>query len=263
MSEPVQNDYRLLLDLDALFDSRFGTLLKLDRDAAHLAVRNGYQIRDWDNMEALTEGKITNDQFDKAYAARNRETLQKSIITGIPHVLVMYINQLQDRFLRRVNVSTITITLNTFPYQLPGPDIQAMVEALGVIIPEHVKINAVRVNLQKLDPDNLKASFDAWCTYDFDAWLKIHQEALLFKRANSVTVILPQRHLSAPEQYELADDEDLNKLDKCSLLAMVMEEFIHLEFLPIGDFCFFTPGNYSSSSPSSSSSASGSATKSP
>lgn len=251
MSDPVQNDYRLLLDLDALFDTRFGTLLKMNKEAALLAVRNGYQIRDWDNMEALTEGKIKNAHFDKIYSNRNRETLQKSIISGIPHVLVRYIKQLQDRFLRQVNVSSISITINIAPYTLPGPDVQAIVEALGVIIPEHVQISAARVNMDKLTPEELKKSFDGWVTYDFDAWMKVHHEDLLFKRANSVTVILPQRHLSAPEQYNVAEDAALNQLDKCALQAMVLEEFIHLEHLPIGDFCFFTPGNYTSSSSSS------------
>jgi hypothetical protein len=247
-----EQDHRLLLDLDALYDTRFGTLLQLNPEAALQAIRNGYQIREVDDFETLTHGAVTNEQFKKAYAARNLDTLKKSIITGIPVVLISHIETLVERMERGVDVSHVSITLNTWPYILPGPVIEAMVEALGVLIPPFVQINSRRINPKKLGPTDFKALFDGWVTYDFDAWFTMHHEELLYRRANSLTVILPRLHVSAPGEYDTQEDEAMNKLDKQSLHAMVLEEFIHLEHLPVVDFCFFTPGSYSSSSSSSS-----------
>lgn len=255
-------NHNLLLDLDALYDTRFGTLLLLNREAAIQVVRNGYQVREIDDFEKLSEGLITNAQFKEAYAKRDLDTLKKSIITGIPAVLISHIETLRERMERGVNVERVSITINTWPYLLPGPVISAIVEGLGVLIPEYCSISARRIDPNKVGPQAFQAAYDGWCTYDFDSWLAKHHEELLYRRANNLTVILPRLHISAPEEYETQEDEAMNKLDKPSLQAMVLEEFIHLEHLPVVDFCYFTPGSYSSSSSSSSSSsaASGSST---
>lgn len=249
---PENQEHRLLLDLDALYDTRFATLLLLNKDAAIQAVRNGYQIRELDDFETLTGGLVTNEQFQKAYAARDLDTLKKSIITGVPLVLITHIETLVERMERGVNVKHVSITINTWPYILPGPVIEAIVEALGVLIQPFVHINSRRINPKSLNPVTFKGMFDGWATYDFDSWFAMHHEELLYRRANELTVILPRLHISAPEEYETQEDEAMNKLDKQSLHSMVLEEFIHLEHLPVVDFCFFTPGSYGDSSSSSS-----------
>ena len=243
---PVGADkrYRLLLDLDALFDTRMGTLLGISKEGANLCVKNGYQIREWDDFETLSEGKIRNSDYQYQYANRNIDTLKRSIITGLPVVINSYIDTLMERIVRNVDVDMVSITLNTFPYHLPGPIVQSMIECLGTLVPEFVKINAVRHPHEILDPLTLKGAYDGWATYAYDEWLKVHHQALLFKRINSVTVILPRVHTSDPRKQEVQEDEAINQLDKHSLQAMVMEEFIHLEHLPVVDFCFFTPGSY-------------------
>ena len=256
------NDHNLLLDLDALYDTRLGTLLRLNKEAVLKVVRNGYHVREIDDFETLSEGLVTNAVFKEAYAKRDLDTLKASIITGIPAVLMTHIETLRERIERNVNVTRVSITVNTWPYLLPGPVIAAIVEALGVLIPEYVHISSRRLDLSKVGPMEFQKAYDGWCTYDFDAWLAVHHEELLYRRANDLTVILPRLHISAPEEYETQEDESMNKLDKPSLQAMVLEEFIHLEHLPICDYCYFTPGSYKSSSSSSGSrsAASGSST---
>lgn len=255
-------DHNLLLDLDALYDTRFGTLLRLSKAAAIQVVRNGYQVREIDDFERLSEGLVTNEVYQKAYAERDLDTLKKSIITGIPAVLITHIETLRERLERGVNVERISVTVNTWPYLLPGPVISAIIEALGVLLPEYCSVTSRRIDMSKTGPQALQSAYDGWCTYDFDSWFAKHHEELLYRRANDLTVILPRLHISAPEEYETQEDEAMNKLDKPSLQAMVLEEFIHLEHLPVVDFCYFTPGTYSSSSSSSNSAsaASGSST---
>lgn len=247
MDSSNNSEYRLLLDLDALLDTRLGTLLLLDPAAPKTAVENGYYTRTIDDFEELTTGAVTNEQFNVAYAKRDLDTLKSSIITGIPHVLVSYLETIRERYLRKLEVSNVLIDINLFPYTLPGPDVQMIIQAFGVMIPEFVKINAVRVDPTTLPPDEFKKSYDGWCTYDFDAWFKVHHQTLLFKRANELTVILPRLHISKPGEL----DEKLNGfqgLDTHNLHAMVMEEFIRLEYLPVCDYCFFTPGMYGNES---------------
>lgn len=267
------NHYRLLLDLDALLDTRMGTLLLLNKAAASAAIENGYHTRLNDGFGKLTGGLITDEQFTEAYAKRDIDTLKKSIITGIPHVLVTYVETLKVRLLRNLEVDSISIDLNIYPYILPGPDVQMMIHAFGTIIPDYVKINVTRLSPDQLPPDVFKAAYNGWATYNFDEWFQAHHQTLLFKRANELTVILPRLHLREPEEYD-KQPEGLRDADPHNLHAMVMEEFIRLEYLPVCDFCFFTPGTYasppagedqtdgSSSSSSSSGSASGSSTKS-
>lgn len=258
MARP-DNRHDLLLDLDALFDTRMGTLLQLHKPAGVVAVKNGYHTRVQDDFERLTDGLVTDKAYQDAYAARDIDTLKRSIVTAIPAVLTNHILSMEEQLLRGINVSSISITLNTYPYVLPGPVAQAMVEVLGTVIPAHVNLGITRYDPAILKPHDFRDQFDGWATYAYNDWFALHNEELLVRRANELTVILPRLHQRPPEEFR-HEDEALNDLDKLNLHAMVMEEFIRLEYLPVADFCFFTPGTYSSYSPAPSGSESGSST---
>lgn len=258
MARP-ETRHDLLLDLDALFDTRMGTLLRLHKPAGVVAVKNGYHTRTRDDFERLTEGLVQDKAYQEAYAERSLETLKRSIVTAIPAILTNHIQSMEERLLRGIEASSISITINTFPYILPGPVAQDIMQVLGTIIPAHVNIGVARYDPKDLKPREFKQQFDGWVTYAYQDWFALHHQELLVRRANELTVILPRLHERPPEEFR-HEDTALNELDKLNLHALVMEEFIHLEYMPVCDFCFFTPGTYSSSSNGPTGSASGSST---
>lgn len=247
----TNSNHDLLLDLDAFMDTRYGTLLRMGRKIANTCADNGYRYREFDDFGQLSGGLITHKQFQEEYAKRNMITLKRSIMTGLVVVLREYIKNLEERLYRGVDVTRISVTINTFPYVLPGLLCERYVQTLAGVLPPYVVVGHGRYDPKKLTPQVMKESFDAWCTYEFDSWLTTHHQALLMNKINQLAVILPRLHVRDPGEFKDEEDTAMEQLDMTSMMEMVMEEFIHLEHLPVMDFCYYVPQSYSSGSASS------------
>jgi len=236
--------YTLLLDLDGLFDTRMGTLLTLDQGiASYLSVKD-YQSRQMDDFETLTGGRITNQAFMDRYANRDADILRKSMITGIVPVLITYLDGLKERMFRKVDVSSIRVDINLYPYSIPAPTIETIKNCLAALLPPYVEVGAGNYALDKLTPEFMDRYYNGWVCYDIHAWLELHQEALLVKPINGVSAILPKLFKKEPGEHENADDEVFRGADKHGLFELVMEDFLHIEHVPVADFCFIVPGTY-------------------
>lgn len=233
----------LLLDLDCLFDTRMGTLLDLDPEiAGHLSV-SAYRERLLDDYTALTQGRVTTEAFNARYATRNLDILQKSIITGIVPVLITYVEGLKERLFRGVDVTDINIDLNLHPYHLPGPLLESIKNCLLHLFPPYVKFGVGRYDTAKLTPAFFDTYYNGWVTYDLQKWLEIHHEQLLVKPLNGMSVISPKLFMKEPGEFK-TEDEVFKEADVHGLFEMVMEDFLHIEHLPVSDFCFLVPGTY-------------------
>ncbi|MNX97822.1 hypothetical protein D3C86_1302030 [compost metagenome] len=220
-----------------------GTLLKLDVDVLkHIDVVQ-YRNRSRDDFEALTGGRVTNEQFDKAYAERDNTTLSKSLITGIIPIIMKYLESIQERYMRKIDITSVRIDLNTFPYFVPGPTLQDLRSVLAALLPSYVEIGVVRLDSSMLTPEFIDKHYNGWALYDFNEWLTIHHERLLAKPINGVSTIIPRIHKRDPGEF-VVDNEFFMEADKHGLFEMVMEDFIHLECLPASDFSFILPGTY-------------------
>lgn len=263
----MTNDLAMLLHLDGMFDTRMGTLIKLNPEVTKHIDLDKYRTREMDDFEKLTNGLISNEEYAKAYAERDNVTLSKSIITGMVPILTAYLESIKERYLRKVDINRVRLDLNTFPYILPGPTREDIRSVLSALFPPYVEINVVRIDVHSLTPEFMVKHYNGWVLYDFDEWLNIHHETLLVKPMREVSTIIPRIHKRNPEDYKVEDNEFLAVADRHGLFAMVMEDFIHIESVPVSDFSIVVPGKYrdpdqSSSSPSMRSDSSTAETKS-
>ena len=105
---------RIYVDLDALLDTRLGTIAKINREvAAELATSDDYRNRVIDQFTG-----IDTDAFKREYAARDEETLSLSMMSEA----VAFIGSLiKDLFLQSKATpfyDAVTLTINTSPYVL-------------------------------------------------------------------------------------------------------------------------------------------------
>lgn len=236
------NEFNLLLDLDGMFDTRMGTLLSLHSDLPSVLPIHEYRRRTIDDWDALTKGAVTTEAFNEAYAKRDLDTLKRSIISGMVPVLMNYIDSLQSRFFRGVDVSSVSVDMNTWPYALPGPLAETFKNCLRTLMPTFVNVNAVSIKPETMTPLFLKTHYSGWVTYSHHAWLEMHQLELLGNPINGVAVITPKllvKVLGEDEHSEVFKD-----VDKHGLLEMVMEDYLHIEHVPVSDFCFVLPKTY-------------------
>ncbi|QTH80284.1 hypothetical protein PA10_00084 [Pseudomonas phage pPa_SNUABM_DT01] len=238
------NVFNLLFDLDAMFDTRMGTLLNLSEDVHTFLPIQEYRNRTKDDFGKLTGGRITQEAFEERYAKRDIMVLRRSLITGLVPVVMSYIETLRERLFRGVDVSAINIDINIHPYILPGPIVQTIKDCLRGIMPTYVSISAVSYDLDKLNLDFVGQHYSGWATYDIHKWLEKYHEALLLKPVNGLSAIIPKLFVQEPGDRSGPESEFFNGVDRHGLLEMVMEDFIHLEHVPVSDFCFVVPGSY-------------------
>lgn len=256
----MNNDYnyRLLLDFDALFDTRMGTLLKLDPTIADGFDLKAYRGRTLDDFERITGGRITQSAFQSAYASRDVDTLKNSLVTGILPLIVEYIDSLKERIFRKMDVTFIGVDVNIWPYSLAAPVINEYRDIITGLLPAHVD----RVRMVRISPDELEASvfssiYNGWVTYDFNAWISKHLNGIIETPAKGTTVILPKLFVKDPEQYygeKGLTEEAIRESDKHGLFALLMADILTLEYLSAAHFSFVVPGSYKTTQSSESSS---------
>ncbi|MNN54979.1 hypothetical protein D3C81_1698280 [compost metagenome] len=129
-------------------------------------------------------------------------------------------------------------------------------------MPTYVNINHVSLDREKLGLDFLRTHYSGWVTYDIHHWLERYHEELLLKPLNGLSAIIPKLYKRELGDMEGPEKEVFKDVDHHGLFEMIMEDFIHLEHIPVSDFCFIVPGTYKLPGDQDSSSASAAAERS-
>lgn len=240
----TNNAFNLMFDMDAMVDTRMGTLLCIREDIPKILPLQAYRKRTMDDWATLTGGNITQEAFAERYARRDLDVLKRSVVSGMVPVLINYIDTLKERFFRGVDISSISVDINTWPYVIPGPLAETFQNCLRTLLPVYVSVNICHLDIKTLTPSFLKNHYNGWITYDLAPWLEIHQEELLGVPINGLAVITPKLFKKEPGEFEGGEGDVFNGMDKHGLLEMIMEDFIHIEHIPVSDFCFVVPRAY-------------------
>lgn len=232
---------RILVDLDALQDTRLGTLARIDPQAIR-AMGDDYWTRDSDNFEKLTGGKITNAQFQTLYKARDVETLKHSIATGTVHYLGLCTRTLQSMSTGPEQIEEITVTVNLHPYALTEGEQQSLLEGLQTFLALSTKVEAIFKATPDLSPEYLDQYYDAYILYDFNEWDSYHRTSLIRHPIREFTLMAPALFLTGkePTPEELCD-EDGRFYDPFKIVQMALYEWVILEHFPSGMFSMLHP----------------------
>lgn len=237
--------FNMLLQMDALFDTRMGTLVTLEPEISKYLPLKEYRSRQLDDFSSLSGGHIDRQTYQERYSCRDQEVLRNSMITGIVPVLITYIDGLKERFFRGVDVDSVGVDLNIFPYVIPGPILETIKGCLEALLPPYAVVNVINADYKDMTPDWIEYRYNGWATYDFHKWLEVHSDRLLVKPLNGLSVILPRVFMEDPRERVVEENAECFRIeDRHSLLEMVMEDYVHLEHLPVQDFCFLLPGTY-------------------
>lgn len=236
--------FNLMFDMDAMFDSRMGTLLCLREDLPKVLPLAAYRGRTMDDWETLTGGAITQEAFNERYARRDILVLKRSIITGMVPVLMNYVDSLKERFFRGVDITSISVDINSWPYTLPGPLAETFQNCLRTLLPAYVQVNMCHHSPASMTPTFMGGHYNGWITYDLDSWLAMHKEELLGVPINELACITPKLFKKEPGESESSEEDIFKDMDKHGLLELIMEDFVHIEHIPVTDFCFLLPRTY-------------------
>lgn len=212
MNKPTGNDKSaksdvdiVYVDLDALLDTRLGTLAVLNDIYAVNALENGYLNRTRDEFP-----DVSYEVFKKAYEKRNVETLKHSTFTNVFVFLKSIIKSTFEAAVSNGNVRPLRIQINTHPYDLVDEEKAAICQAVAARLREMVDVEVIGVPDNDLTPQHCKNNFAMMIRYEYEPWLKIHLKAFEHIKMPELSLIGPAIYQSLPNEQEMAELKEKN-----------------------------------------------------
>lgn len=222
----------ILVCLDALLDTRLGAVSQVSQAAAAKLLETDYWGRMVDDFEGMSGGLITNEAYKEAWKNRDVETLQSSALTNMHNMLGTITRSLQSRMARGLEVESVNVVINMYPYRLNIIEQEALVGALRPYVALETTVRTTYLEFEELTPMRLNAEFDAWVMYDFNEWLALHHADLLNNRIPAFTMYVPQLFWTGkvPSQEECRHSSG-QMMDPFKLLEMTFMEFLGLDIV--------------------------------
>lgn len=186
------NKQRILVQLDDLLDTRLATIVLHAPGSVIPVLENGYWDRVSDDFEKMSEGCFTNAQFKEWYDNRGADTIVKSLLTSCTYVLGEMTRELERKLTTGVEVGSITVDINVWPYKMSKSVANDIAAAVRSKLPATVTVRAVDYAFKHLTPALLDEQYDGMIVYHFDDWYTLHGKALLDKQIPMFTFIVPQ-----------------------------------------------------------------------
>lgn len=234
---------RILVDLDTLLDTRLGVINMLNPKAAEVLIKSDrYWDRENDFWEILTDGLITREQFNEAWAARggnnSATVLNGSVISGIlPFLLKLLTEDLINRAnLMGDEMDSVGVTINTYPYALSLDETEDMRDIAVYMFGVSTEIEIVCIPLSIVSPVFLDKGFAAMVTYNFIEWIKFHHVELSQVQLNCFNFISPR--IYEHDVSKLSIDEKKTVIDMFRIEKLIHMDF---EFIDARYFSMFRP----------------------
>lgn len=160
---------KMLVELDALFDTVMGTLGALSPQMALKVVTSeNYTYRFIDLFEGFDK-----QEFLDRYNKRDRVILKNSSVTPILRHVHDFTQRVMDKTFNSPVLNDCTIVVNTYPYVLEDSEKEIIRKILRHKLPLKPEIDFVHLALDKLNPFYISREFEAVILYNFNSWLKI------------------------------------------------------------------------------------------
>lgn len=227
-------DQTILIDLDALVDTRLPVLSSLSPEGAATIMKNGYWDRQRDDFDEMSGGLIDLAAYKAAYAARDKETLKGAILTTLLHLVGPMTQELQRRQASKIEIGEIHLLVNIWPYKLEDYEVEEYLNVIRHYVALSCKVNAVNASIEDLTPQALDKLADIYMTYNYDEWMTTHGEELRTNPLPMMTILTPAI-MHNPEKLskeELTDMKTGMEFNPFKLHQDVMSEFIGIEFHP-------------------------------
>lgn len=225
---------RALIDINLLLDTRLAVLARLDPSAANTIGRSEwYRNRDTDNFEAVSEGVIKNDDFKAMYNKFEIETLVNGLMTDFIYILRKEVEEIIPTMEIKGIDHVITFDVNVYPYELLPEEKEVIRRSIARYVSTPAKINVVSTAYHLLTPKLLDNNYDMMALYNYEDWLKYHQDELHANPMIEFTIFHPR---IAPSG-EVPESDDIFK-DPFMVIPMALCRHIQLHPIPTSYTCW-------------------------
>lgn len=228
MSDNNIENSTVLIELDALFDTRISVLAKMGDDTLAAAIKENYHNRLIDFFK-----DIDNDLFRQLYDHRDKAILKDTIVTPMIVMLKEYCEKTLEQLISSPFHYKPKIMLNIFPYELLDEEIEVLIIAIANMTNKLADIQVVNMSYEDMTPMFFKEHISLVIMYEYYKWLEIHSEKGNFsKRAcPEVTMFAPAIYFKSPDKKQIKPDTNPFKA-----METLAAPFIGLKLLPIESF---------------------------
>lgn len=239
---------RLFSELDAVLDTRLGTLAKLDSKRAYDTLESGmYFDRSWDHFPLFNQA-----EYEDAYAKRDELTLAHAILTNVVVGLHEMCLQLRNQAMTTPHHDLVEVVINCWPYQLD----EAKRERIGLAMAHHLKsadhVRVVSLSPEELTPRMVRDDYAGLVLYDYDKWTSAHwtpETMRMYVQGGKQMVLCPDTKLIAPAIWfkEPPSERELLEIQREKLphpfecMQKAMQTIIDLDLVDIRFFCVPDP----------------------
>lgn len=241
------------VELDALLDTRLPTLGKISPLAAVQCSQDArYYGRICDDFSAICG--VSHEAFKNAYALRDAETLEASLITEIPFILNELVSKLERDTIDMPFADRVEVEVNIWPYKLELETCRALELAVMARAGYMSKVTCVNIPYPKLTPPVVHQRYSGMIMYNFREWMALHMDTFKHFRMPKVTIMAPALfHDPAliPSENAFVEDGMHPEVSPFQLSEMALIEMFSLSLLPAVNFSMVVfPEDHDHSDPS-------------
>ena len=230
----------VLIFLDCLLDTRLGTLARMSDALARRALSGHYHQREEDVFEGVDTG-----EFRRLYRARDVETLKRSTVTTLTTLLGDFSRTLSRIVRTRPWLDGVRILVNTWPYRLDAPTLDALQEVIALWSGEAAPVEMVDYAPGQLTPAFVKSNFDILFMYEYEEWLHMHGEAFSRTSLADVNVIVPAIYFNRRPDEKTFDELVRDGAHPFAAITMLTSGFVGLELIDVKYFSIAGPAGIS------------------
>tara|TARA_Y100001956_G_scaffold79456_1_gene92638 strand:+ start:671 stop:1369 length:699 start_codon:yes stop_codon:yes gene_type:complete len=216
---------RILVDIDALFDTRVGLVLNKFPEKYGKLDYEIYRKR----ISEVIFSVIGIDDWDKEWANRDIGALMQAQPTSL---LLSELGRVLNAERAAVEMSAPTevpkITLNVYPYEMSKEQMSEMARQMREVFPGF-SIDIGRWCEKGLTPTTLRRSWDAWFTYDYYRWVNAQAENL--KNRIPKFIIYRPALLTSDMTEEAAEQIKRDGINPFTESKKFMAEYVTVESL--------------------------------
>lgn len=210
--ETCSTAVRVLIDLDAILDTRLGAVSRLSPEAAVRIVQDRWIIRENDTWQK-TSKEFTFEQYREIYFRREKETLMASGPTDITRLLFGIVQDYQSGNQSPDLHKDFELIVNLDRYPLTADETDELEAILLETMPYVDKIQFIRQCIKRMTPAIIRGlGATYYICYDVFTWIRANNDEIVGQSHLWLTVLAPAVAEHTADDFE--DAEELKEMSK-------------------------------------------------
>lgn len=230
----------VLIELDALLDTRLATISKIDQAAAVTLLKSEtYYTRVIDDF--TIQCGIDKATFDAAYVKRDIDTLKRARPTNCTFCLKDVVKEMVQQTIDTPFFDEVEIVINVWPYKLTPAEKSELCKIVLHYTYIRVTVACIDLSPGALTPQYIKDNFVGIIMYHFAPWAELHGEGLVTHQMPDITFLAPAMYKDRIPNLDEVQVQTLPGIDPFALTEFVTAQCIALNLIDVGYFCIAPP----------------------